>query len=294
MMRKSPIQAIVFSLFACTIIGLSGCGSKNASSSDAATQADIDALSQIVGKQLKTTQPSPTESSRFSAKAKGKFSNSEEHLVDTIANGTELSFLNTTLTVQDNKITYNNHDYTYEFGFSDGSNENYYSFSRTVSPEEDIPQIEAVTIDQTSTYTSHFLQQSTYQVSDGRVSINVIINGKVLYGNPSTPYAQIDITNAHILITSINNSDSNSDNFTFTMPFSITIQDLTYTGKFTGTQHETNGEPDEENPGEDITSTLTRDGKEVGIIKLSNDGNSTIRVFLKNSSGTLEEIAASN
>ena len=126
-MKKSTLKASLLALLICTSIGLTSCG-KSDSNSAGASQADIDALTLIAGKDfasLRTEEHEDTEGSSFSTA-------SEE---DTLEDGTEFTFRGTTLTTNDNKVVYASNEYTLDFIITDGD-QTYTNFKRIITETE--------------------------------------------------------------------------------------------------------------------------------------------------------------
>jgi hypothetical protein len=288
-MINSTLKASLLALVICASIGLTSCGKSD--SSDGASQADIDALSLIVGKKFSETKEQDdfsSESFTIKSNAKAKFKASSGSYFETIADGNELSFLGTTLITHSNAVIYDSNEYTLSWGFINGE-ESYYDFTRVISETDTSTVSSGLSIDSTPLFTSNFIRERTDTASGNTTTSLETVNGTVKYHDDSNEvYAQFNIQDATISSIYTSDEEESSAQFNISYPFALTIGGLEYSGELAVTGEEVNGEASESNS-EYITSTLTRAGKIVGELRIE-VSNSEIKVFIKNSDGDLEEL----
>jgi hypothetical protein len=275
-MKNQALKLSLFATILCLTLGLSGCGKSGSDSDGGATTADIAALSLIDDKEFAPMQNEDheAESSGFSVAS-----------TDSITNGTQFAFLDTTLTVNNNKIIYNSNEFTLDFIFED-EGRTYTNFARAISSSNTVVEDENIQISTGQGLTCN-IKFSTRTNTTGNTSETTMrANGKVFYTLDNDNTATIELSNCEAFIENevIDNTSHTTLNQSF--PFVLTINNLQYTGTLISNQVQVDGEF--ESGDQFAKSTLSRNGTVVGELLLDNDGKMQVRI--KNEDGKLVDI----
>jgi len=277
-MKNQALKLSLFATLLCLTLGLSGCGKSESDSDGGASTADIAALSLIDDKEFAPMQgeDQEEESSGFSIASS-----------DNLANGTQLSFLDTPLTVNNNKVIYNSNEYTLDFIFED-EGRTYTNFARRISSSNSVVEDENIQISAGDGIICNIKFSSRTTTAGNTSETTMRANGKVFYTLDNDNTATIELSNCEVFVESEGINDTTHSTLTQSFPFVLTINNLQYTGTLISNQVQVDGEF--ESGDEFAKSPLSRNGTVVGELSIDNEGKMQVRI--KNEDGDLVDIVA--
>jgi hypothetical protein len=287
-MNKKSIHTVLFLSLFILFFGLLGCSSSTPNPSAGteqgiASEEDIAALSQVSGQEFDIqNNTDPSEAQTLSGDIASIASK-----IQSVANGTEFSFFDTILTVQEGQVTYNNHAYTF---LSETEEDD--EVSTIFYREIDSTHFEEIQIQVAEDFLSNWIIETQVGRVSNKVVVTILANATHRAIGDQTGLSRLDVTNETDIITYNELEFVNHVAVTYkgtidvSIPISMVINGITFSGEFTGILEFDTGEFIGST---ELTSPLIRNGVDIGEMRIGDDD--ILRIYVRNSSGVLEEVS---